>query len=192
MAKPIIGMIPPGGWHYYDGDAKLTAPSYNALIEAVQNYRAENSLPSGDVTGDVNNYICTNWPTFCHGVDMVVVTSIDAPTATSELMNDVQVWAKNILHSNKPHVLINDELAEERAKICRNCKENVNWRSGCTSCIASTDRLCASIRQGRDTASSAVLGGCRTMRHDNRTAIFFDKDTLQKSHNIPSNCWLNK
>jgi len=36
-----------------------------------------------------------------------------------------------------------------------------------------------------------VLGGCALQRHDNRTAIFLDKDELQKATALPENCWLN-
>jgi hypothetical protein len=191
MAKPIIGMIPPSGWHYIDGDARITGSTYDDLIKSVEHYRAENHLPSGDVVGDVNSFICSNWPTFCHGVDMVSVTSVNPATASTELMNDIQTWAKNLLHSNKPHIMATDELAEERAKTCRACPHNKNWRGGCSSCISATERITASIRQGRDTASSAVLGGCEIMRHDNRSAIFFDKEHLVKAANLPNNCWLN-
>lgn len=184
-------MIPPGGWHYIDGDARITGHSYESLIQAVENYRAENHLPSGDVEGDVNSYICSNWPSFCHGVDMVAVTSVNAPTSTTELMNDIQVWGKNLLTSNKPINLITDELAEQRARTCRGCVQNVNWRGGCNSCIAATDRICASVRQARDTDSTAVLGGCMVMRHDNRTAVFLDKEHLSRAISTPDNCWLN-
>ncbi len=192
MAKPIQGMIPPSGWHYIDSDTRLDAPSYPALLKSVENYRAENNLPSGDVEGDVNSFICGNYPNFCHGVDSVVITSVRKPTRTSELMNDIQAWAKNILMSMKRMPLVTDELAEERAKTCRACKENVNWRAGCSSCITATDRLCANVRQARDTKSTAVLGGCLKLRHDNRTAVFIDKDELQTTTNLPENCWLNQ
>lgn len=184
-------MIPPGGWHYVDGDATLKGYTYKNLLDVVRDYRAENNLPAGDVEGDVNSYICTNWPNFCHGVDMVVVTSIQSPTPTTELLNDIQQWAKNLSQANHPIQYVTDELAEERAKICRGCEYNVNWRGGCNSCIIATDRICASVRQARDTASSAVLGGCHLMRHDNRSAIFLDRDELQKSSNLPANCWMN-
>ena len=191
MAKPIIGLIPPSGWHYYDGDVRLNGYSYANLLEITEDYRAENNLPSGDVEGDVNSYICSNWPAFCHGVDMVVVTSVNKPSQASELLTDIQTWAKNILHSKKPHPLVTEEVAESRAKICLSCPNNANWRQGCRSCIAAADRLSASIRQGKDTKTSSKLGGCKTMRHDNRSAVFFDKDTLDKSGNLPDNCWLN-
>lgn len=191
MAKPIIGMIPPGGWHYFDGDAKLTGHSYDSLIKAVESYRAENHIPAGDVEGDINSFICSNWPTFCHGVDMVVVTSVTPPTQTTELLNDVQVWARNLLTANKPINLVTDELAEQRAKTCRGCPQNVNWRGGCSSCIAATERICASVRQARDTDSTPVLGGCLLMRHDNRTAVFLDRDEISRATNLPENCWMN-
>lgn len=190
MAKPIQGMVPPGGWHYYQSDVRLQGYSYDDLLKAVEHYRAENHLPIGDVEGDVNSYLCSNWPMYCHGVDMVTITSVNPLTASGELMQDIGVWARNILQSTEPNPLVPDDLAEERAKVCRGCSENVNWRGGCSSCVVSTDRLCASVRQARDTASSAVLGGCRLMRHDNRTAIFLDRDALQKSANLPDYCWV--
>jgi hypothetical protein len=191
MPKPIEGLIPPGGHHYMESDFRITGSSYKNLLDNVTSYRAENHIPVGDVEGDVTNYICGNWPHFCHGVDMVVVTSVSSQTASGDLMQDIGTWARNILHSNKRINLVSDELAEERAKICRQCPNNVNWRGGCSSCIAATDRICASIRNARDTKSSAVLGGCRMLRHDNRTAIFFDKETLSASNDLPDFCWLN-
>lgn len=190
MAKPIMGMIPPGGWHYFDGDAKLTAHTYDALIALVESFRAENHRPVGDVAGDVNSYICSNWPTFCHGVDMVVVTSVRPQTASGELMNDIQTWAKNILNIQRIKPFVLDSEAEERAKICRACPKNTNWRGGCSSCITATDRMSANVRQGRDTKSSAVLGGCTVYRHDNRTAIFLDREMFEASNNAPANCWV--
>jgi hypothetical protein len=191
VAKPIIGMIPPSGWHYIEGDVRLNGHDYYKLLSVVESYRAENHLPSGDVEGDVNSFICSNWPTFCHGVDMVSVTSVNPSTETTELMNDIQTWAKNMLYANRPLQMVTEELAEQRAKTCRNCPKNSNWRGGCSSCIASTERITASVRQGRDTASSAVLGGCMVQRHDNRAAIFFDKEEFQKATELPANCWLN-
>ena len=188
MPKVILGMIPPSGWHYIESDVRLNGSTYDDLLKNVESYRAENHIPIGDVEGDVNSYICSNWPTFCHGVDMVSVTSVNP---SGELLNDIQTWAKNIQNSNKPVIYVTDELAEERAKTCRACEFNTNWRGGCTSCINATDRLSASIRQGRETQSSSVLGGCIKLRHDNRSAIFFDKETFDRANNMPANCWLN-
>lgn len=191
MAKVIIGMIPPGGWHYYDSDVKLTSHSYDGLLKVVQDYRAENHSPVGDVEGDVDSYICSNWPNYCHGVDMVVVTSVHPETRQQSLLNDITTWARNLLNSKTPNKLISDELAEERAKTCKECPNNKPWKSGCSSCVSAAERICASIRNGRDTKSSTKLGGCELMRHDNRSAIFFDTSKLSQATSIPENCWMN-
>ena len=64
MAKPIWGMVPPGGWHYRDGDVTLEGWSLDNLYDVVRNYRAENHLPLGDVVGDVNSFVCGNYPNY--------------------------------------------------------------------------------------------------------------------------------
>jgi hypothetical protein len=190
MAKVIDGLVPPGGWHFVDGDAKLSAYSLNNLYEVVENYRAENHFPIGDVRGDVDSFICGSFPKNCHGVDSVTVTSVVPPNRQSELLNDIVTWSKNILNSQKPILMVSDDLAEQRSKICINCTKNINWQSGCGSCVAATQRLTSAIRQGRDTHTSKWLGGCSIMRHDNRAAVFFDKDHFNKSNDLPENCWL--
>ena len=191
MAKPIIGMIPPGGWHYFDSDAKLSGHSYDNLIEVVTNYRAENHLPMGDVEGDINSYICSKNPNFCHGVDMVVVTSVNTPSQKTELLNDITIWAKNVINSNDEVTLVSHDLAEQRSKICSKCNQNVQWKSGCGACVKATERLSTSIRQAKETPTSKGLGGCLLLRHDNKTAVFLTKDMISPSGNLPEHCWLN-
>lgn len=190
MPKVILGLIPPRGHHYYEGDAKITGSTFADLVRNIESYRAENHYPIGDPETDATNYICGNWPNFCHGVDMVVVESINPPNPTAELLNDITTWAKNVLHSNHAVNLVSDELAEARAQTCAHCPHNRKWRSGCGSCIVAADRLSASIRHGRDTKTSKKLGGCGLMRHDNRSAVFMDKEQINKTNNIPDNCWL--
>jgi hypothetical protein len=190
MAQPIDGLIPPGGWHYWQGDVKLDGYSLENLYKVVQDFRAENHLSIGDVHGDVNSYLCGNFPRNCHGVDSVVVVSVDAPTRQNELLNDITVWAKNILLSQKPIKMVSDELAEARALTCMKCPRNAVWKQGCGSCITATERLTASIRQGRDTRSTKKLKGCASLRHDNRAAVFFDKEHFEVTNSVPQNCWL--
>jgi len=192
MAKPIIGMIMPGGWHYYESDVRLTGYSLENLYKVVSDYRAENHLPLGDVEGDVNSFICSSYPNFCHGVDMVAITSVSQPTRGSELLQDITVWARNFLSSQNQHLLVSDDLAEQRAKICRSCPNNVPWKAGCKSCIAAADRLSVSLRQARDTATSKLLGGCRQLRHDNRSAVFFDRSHFNTPADLHHHCWLNE
>lgn len=190
MATPIHGFKPPGGWHYKDGDVLLEANTLNELYNIVESFRAENYLNVGDVKGDINAFLCGTYPNYCHGVDMVIVTSVSPPNRESELLSDITTWSKNILNSNKQVHLVSSELAEARARICLDCPRNINWRSGCGACVTATERLSTSIRKARDTASTPRLGGCAVLRHDNRSAVFFDAEHLEISGNLPDKCWL--
>ena len=185
-------MIPPGGWHFIQSDVKITGSSLDDLYEAVQNFRVDNNLPLGDVKGDVDRYICGTYPTYCHGVDHVSINveSRNRITASAELLQDITTWANNVLRGTTPHQLVSDDEAERRSKICISCPSNVNWRAGCSSCIVSADRICAAVRQGRETHTTRILGGCHQLRHDNRTAVFLDKEVLATGANLPTNCWL--
>jgi len=203
VAKPNSSIVPPAGWHYYDGDVRIEARSLWALYDAVLAYRNGNSLPLGDHIGDVDTFLCGNFPELCVLTSASnPTTSQPAPTAIDvsaytttqiqELINDVTVWAKNLLNSGTVEHLVGDELAEERAKICAKCPQNQLFSSGCGSCITTANRLSASVRQARYTATSRVIGACKTLRHDNQTAIFLEKHNLAKSGDLPKDCWLNE
>ena len=190
MAYPNASVVPPGGWHYYQGDVKLEGYSLEVLYKTVENYRAENHLPAGDIIGDVNSYLCGRNPYYCYGGDSSVSVSVTTTSRSGELLQDITTWSKNILLSQKPIRLVSDELAEARALTCQACPKNTQWKSGCGSCITATERLCASIRQGRDTRNTKALKGCSVMRHDNRAAVFFDKEHFEVTSSVPDNCWL--
>ena len=192
VAKPIIGMVPPGGFHYFQGDVRLESDTLDGLYNRVMHHRAENSIPHHSVREDVNDYLCGQWPEFCHSVDEVKIAAVVTPVNVKQLLDDIQVWAKNILSSQRPHPLVGDELAEARAQICGKCPNNVNWRSGCGACVSATERLSASVRQARETDSTKILGGCSVLRHDNRAAVFMQPEDLAVSSDIPEICWLNK
>ena len=190
--KPIQGMVPPGGFHYFQGDVRLEADTLEGLYNRVLHFRAENSIPHHTTREDVDAYLCGQWPERCHNVDNVIVKPVVTPKNIGELLGDIQVWAKNILSSQSEHPLVGDELAEARAQICSRCPNNVNWRGGCGACVTATDRLSASVRQARETASTKILGGCLVLRHDNRSAVFMQTEDLAASSDLPDFCWMNK
>jgi hypothetical protein len=193
MAKPIMGMIPPGGWHYFEGDVKLEAPFLLELYKLVENYRVENKLPQGDVQGDVDAQICGRSPHACHNIDSLTINVVSVAPATPSalLREDIQVWANNLLQSSTPYTFVGDDEAERRAKICNVCPQNANWQSGCSSCVATVQRVTAAVRQAKDTFTTPLVGGCNKLRHDNRTAVFLEKEYLSKASDLPAHCWIN-
>lgn len=186
--KPIEGIIPPNGWHYYDRDVKITGIDFRDLVKNVQRFRAENGLAFGDAEADISRYICTNHPRFCTGTDGMEPSS--TVVNLQQLMEDVGQWAKSLLFDKKTRGFVNDTEAERRALICTNCEFNKPWRAACSSCVAAVERNSASVREGRDTPTSRILGGCVKMRHDNRSAVFLDSDNFQDKPELPGNCWL--
>lgn len=203
MAKPNGYVVPPGGWHYYEGDVRLEARSLPALYDSVMMCRTGNSRPLGDYIGDVDTYLCGQFPELCVGYSpsnpttsqpapTAIEVSAYSPTQIQELINDVTVWARNLLDSGTVTHLVGDELAEERAKICIKCPQSQVFSSGCGSCITTANRLSASVRQARHTATSRIIGACKILRHDNQTAIFMEKHNLAKSGDLPEHCWLNE
>lgn len=203
MAKPNSSVVPPSGWHYYDGDVRIDAGSLPDLYSSVKMYRTGNSLGLGDYIGDVDTYLCGRFPELCvpsspanqttpQPAPTAIEVSAYSPTQVQELINDVTVWARNLLNAGTVEHLVGDELAEERAKICAKCPQNQVFSTGCSSCITTANRLCASVRQARYTDSSRVIGACKILRHDNQTAIFMEKHNLAKSSNLPKDCWLNE
>jgi hypothetical protein len=192
MPKLIKGIVPPGGWHFIQDGVTLKASGHTELVKTVEAFRAENELPIGDVEQEITDQVCARTPQSCHGVDSVLIKVHKATVNDKNtLIRDISVWASNLLRQKTPFRLVGDELAESRSQICRKCPENVNWRGGCRSCITAADRVCATVRQARDTKSSKVLGGCQKLRHDNRTAIFLEKEFLSTDSSVPDYCWLN-
>jgi len=192
MPHLIKGMVPPRGFRFNQGDVLLESYSEEELVNVVTNYRAENNLPVGDVQGDIERQICGQYPHSCHDVDHLEINIVSntRPTPQGELLQDITAWASNLLRSTEAISLVDDETAEGRSKICRACPNNANWRGKCAPCVTSAERICASVRQGRDTFSSKVLGGCHALRHDNRTAIFIEKEHLSTCADLPKECWI--
>jgi hypothetical protein len=187
----VNGLIPPGGYHYYEGDVKLIGSSEKDIISIIQQYRAANNLPQGDPTADYLSYVCGRYPQNCHAKVYYHETSPVPASRRDELFEDVRNWATNLLASQKPISLVSDEEAERRAKICQACPKNFTWKTKtCAPCVQAADSVCTTIRQAKDTYTSARIGGCLACRHDNRTAVFLDTNLLNSVESIPSTCWI--
>lgn len=186
--KPIEGMVPPGGWHFIDQGVTLTGEDFESLVRTVQKFRVENGYIVGNVAGEVTTYLCTRAPRYCHGTEHLKPST--APMPLNNLMDDVGQWARNLLYSKTKYALVNDTDAENRAVTCARCPNNLPWTGACSSCVATVERNSAAVRQGRDTPTSRILGGCSKMRFDNRSAVFINSDTFTDKPALPENCWL--
>jgi len=194
--RVIKGMVMPGGWHYkVEGVRRpYEAISYDDLIAKELQYRLENGLPVGDVQQDVDEYICSTFPNQCHRVSRREAPA-HGPTApprgkASRFIDHLIQWGERIYESQRIELVLESE-ANDRAKVCVECKLNGEWRNLCPNCVTRAEQLFGIIRQGRDVARWRKLKACRLYRMDTRTAVWL-RDTRCEpdlAFIAPQNCW---
>lgn len=191
-------MILPGGWHYkcdaYRIPHKGELPNPKEVISGIMTYRLENNLPVGDPEGDLEEYVCANFPAWCRrapGEPIPVQTQQGTRNVDLVLM-----WANEFYTKVGRLQLVPQKEADERAAICASCPLQMDWANDCPPCVTSAQRLMAILRQGKDTIEGNLGGlrGCHAHGWDNRTAVHIDKQHLppQANPNAPAQCWMRK
>jgi hypothetical protein len=196
----VTEMILPGGWHFISKDGyriplKSELPGPRDVIDAMVSYRLENNLPVGDPEGDLEEYVCNAYPTWCR-------RESGAPRPIQERPNlrnvDLVIgWANELYTKVGRLQLIPQKEAEERATICKACPKQMDWARDCPNCVTSAQRLLNILRQGKDTAvaqTADAVRGCSIYGWDNRTACHLDKQHLPQQPNpgAPAECWMNR
>lgn len=181
-----VEVVPPQGFHFSDGRSVLTAPTKEAMIQAIRNHRLANGKEAGEPEKEYELYLA--------GLNQINPTA--SASVQKTLSERITNWASNrYIDADKIDYVTNDE-AEERAKVCEGCKYNVPWRetSGCAPCVSETDRKLLILTQGKRTPNNARLAGCSFYGHSNVEAVFLP-DRLLKHRNqqkkgpkVP--CWL--
>ena len=84
------GIIPPNNFHFpADKNVILKASTYDLLIKEIVNWRTQNGIPIGDPEGDVDNYFCGKWPSYCY----ISENESSAVTKNSNMLKQVNAWA---------------------------------------------------------------------------------------------------
>jgi hypothetical protein len=190
----------PGGWHKPEKDRlgrdmphPISALSYPLLIDAVIKFRADNVIPIGDVKAEVDDYICTNFPRMCHGSNADISVTVDVPKTHMRTVTDnmIQTMDEQI----KEHSVENLELKQEaqrRSEICRRCRFNVKWNTGCGSCREAVNRMSMILRSGNSVPHERELHACQILGHENRSAVWLKLDKIKRSPELPGFCWARR
>jgi hypothetical protein len=188
----------PGGWHYRDASgyripAKSELASAQAVIDALMSYRLENNIAVGDPTGDLENYVCLSFPTWCRRRQDVV------PPANPPGQRNVDLvigWANELYTKIGRLQLVPQKEADARAETCARCPMQMSWAADCPPCVTSAQRLLTILRQGKDTVLGPTgrLQGCSCHGWDNRTAVHLDVVhlPLQANPSAPDFCWVRR
>ena len=118
--KANAGIIPPNGYHYVVNDlVTLRAGTFDLLVKALGDWRTQNGIPVGDPERDIDNFICSNWPTFCQTEPREQA----AMTKNQNMYKHVNAWGAIMLR-NMPaggYSLVDQKTAEDRVKTCITC-----------------------------------------------------------------------
>jgi len=184
----IEGRIMPGGWHYFQGNDKITGYSLEDLLENVRDHRLANGIDVGNVYADVEAQVCQKYPAQCRGSRGKIVS--DPKAKKIHLTDRIARWASKIGNKNAPKV--DRGTAEARARICMACPSNVDWQSsGCNKCTKNARQLSAILRGAMEVGDAERLMACSVHGHDNRTAVWIGREAwLKTDRHVPENCWM--
>lgn len=194
-AYPKSSVIPPGGFHYIEKhngvEIRIDSHSVEATAAAVLKFRLNNGVPPGNPQQDVFDFICKQWPHFCHDNNPDYLQSPPPPReehmSRRAVNHMVRVW--NLGGENA----VSEGEAERRAAICAACPMNVDYLGGaCGPCIESLDRLAFVWKRNRTTSKDSELKGCKVIGQLNTVAVqaanlppLLDGDAAQ----LPPACW---
>lgn len=188
------GVIPPNGFHYPVSDiVTLRSGTFESLVKEIITWRTQNGIPIGDPETDLNNYICTNWPTYCASTE----NEQKAVNKNSNLYKHVNAWAAITMRETPAggYELVDQSVAESRVKTCITCPFNKAWRKDCVPCMKATDTILVRIRQLRKITLDDSVMGCAINGFDIKTAVHLPDSAFQmtadKKAILPQNCWLN-
>ncbi len=195
------GKVPPtdngqGGWHFPAAEnVILRGSTEEALTKQIFEYRLRNNLPIGDIERDIDRYYCTRWPQACHP-EATDTSGQPRPAARrANLIERIALWASTAFRTmpRGGYELETTPEATKRAQTCLGCPKNVSWRSGCSSCNASTSKLLLELRKLRKTPHDGNLLACDIGGWDNQSALHLPVSatpiTEEQRAQMPSHCW---
>lgn len=173
----------------------LRGPTQERLLTLISEYRIRNNIPPGDAEKDVNDYFCSKYPDACVKESQDYGgPKRDFPRSESPA-NRVARWAMGLLHRMPQggYPLVSQPEADARAKICRTCPKNSNWRGGCGSCTQSAVTLLAQIRRVSRTGYDGALMACSVTGYELTTSVWLNAQESpineEQRDAMPANCW---
>jgi len=187
-------MTPPGGFRYTqtESQTEFRTITFKDILDKVRLHRLANGYMMGPGWEDkLESDMCENY-------EVGVWRFVDEPAATagprsvkvSDVLNFLK-FAANWLSSGAQ--LVEPEIAEKRAEICRGCPLNQPIE-GCSPCVQMAERV-SRLVGARATKHDARLHGCSICGCQIRAMVWFPLESLQKSMTdsmfdaAPSWCW---
>lgn len=183
-------LFPDGGYFYIEGDgSRHVGDSWRSLERRVIDYRARTGKPIGNPHEDIMAQVCARLPHLCRRVHPVVY-----PAGNHSLSWNQRVitWFAGLLGKKRVNAIarVPDQVAAERAEICKGCEFQKPLVSSCQPCLDS-------IRMGRKevmdghTSQHQNLQPCSALGEDCQTSVHIEQD-LSDNPSLPLKCWRRK
>lgn len=193
---PKTSVVPPGGFHYIEKgpggvEIRIDSHSIEATAAALLQFRLNNGTPPGNPQQDVFDFICKQWPHFCHDNSPDYLQA-PPPTREEHMSRRAVNWMVRVWNLGANNEVQPAEAAR-RAAICAGCPMNVEYRAGaCGPCIESLDRLGFIWRRQRTTTHDESLRACKVIGQLNVVAAQAGQlPPLASDDNekLPAGCW---
>lgn len=182
---------PLGGWRYFQKETGqlITAPHWNALIDAVYRHREANELAiDPGLESEIEAFMCDEIPDGCEEV----ADRPERKIGLSEVVSFTKTWVQTFLRGNER---VDQKEADRRSVVCANCPDNIDAH-GCKTCATgNVEKLVNTLSGSRQTKADQRLKVCRHCGCFNRAQVWFPLDILQNNQRdevrdaLPQNCW---
>lgn len=151
---------PRGGLYRLNNKEKgIVAEGYiiDQVLERVRKYRIANGIPIGlNFEQEVIDEICEHYPLECIQYDPTIPDH-NRRLGLNDIMHGTTVMAKHWLGGSET---VSDEEALRRAKICANCRYNVQFSKPCGGICPELKKLVTSILGTKKTPMDSNLKSC--------------------------------
>jgi hypothetical protein len=180
-----VNVFPKSGYIFKEADGTtITGNTWAGVISRVRLYRKRNNLPAGDPETEVHAQACQRNPSLCIQDDGGTTRR-----ATSEvsLKGRVLKWFAEL--RKRQFSFVSQEVAKERAAVCKRCPMNTGLPEGCANCRAALNELRRTVLgTGRAGEAALTHHGCSVLGFEQATAVHLD-DPTEVNNDLPAHCW---
>ena len=193
--------MPPGGFIFDQvlGDGSLTritGASLDNILDLVLKFRLVHGVLLAGVEAtpeavfaDYNAQVCTKYPWLCSARRQTpVVIMPQSPVAGFEpMLTRMQRWIDTVRVGLPAFTDI--QTATNRAMICAQCPQNIDWMTNCGSCNQNLTSLSVQIRGARRLGIDQMLKGCRAFGTLQELAVWLESPGNEQKYPAPPICW---
>ena len=198
----ITSVVPPRGWKYPQllstgQSVEIVGYSFEQLLENIVDFRRRHSelcggaqkADIGTVREDYRTYVCKHFRQNCaSGVNTPAVqTGGIGVTNYVSPINKAADWLAAL--SNTRPEYADAALAAQRAQICAQCNQNVQWQTPCAPCNENILVRTQNAKGSLSTPYDRNLLVCRTHGWHNAVAVWLKNPQSTPQQAVPEHCW---